>query len=187
VSGKITRPPFVKFTVPTHGRRTARYFVFHTTEGPDTQTIENLAAYFRGTSEGLGVNYITQANGRMGSLGDFDALTYHVANQNSKCIGVEQVGHAFRTMEQWFEHLHQLWAGVWVMCWVCQERDIPLQIGARSHRYITDAGVCQHRDLPDNNHFDCGSGFPIGWVLNTGRKWMAEGVPPYVKAALPKK
>lgn len=187
MSGRIVRPPFVPFAVPTHGRRVARYFVFHTTESPESTTIENLAAYFRGTTDQLGVNYIVQANGRMGSLGDFDALTYHVANENSVCIGNEQVATYRRTSEQWFEHRNQLWASTWVMCWVCQERDIPLRVGARGHRFVADSGVCEHRDLPQNDHIDCGDGFPLGWVLNTGRNWMARGVPSYVRAALPQK
>jgi hypothetical protein len=184
MSGKVTRPPFVPFSVPTHGTRTPKHFVFHTTEGGGT--VESLAAYFRNSGDGYGINYITQPSGRMGSIGSFVAETWHVASHNSECIGCEQIGFHYLTSRQWFLRIRQLWAAAWIAAWVSQELDIPLVRSALGRRWIAPSGFCQHSDVPDNDHVDCGAGFPFGWVLATAAKWKANGVPVWVRLALPK-
>jgi hypothetical protein len=182
--GRIIRPPFVPFTVATVGTRRPRYFVHHTTES--NGTIEGLAAYFRNDTPRLGINYITQASGRMGSLGSFVAETQHVQWHNSICIGCENMGFHWYTEKMWFTRLRQLWAAAWISAWVSQEMDIPLRIGALNRRWVADSGFCEHRDVPDNDHVDCGPGFPLGFVLQCARKWQAGGVPVWVRTALPK-
>lgn len=181
----VTRPPFVPFVVPVHGRRRAKYFVFHTTEGGGT--VESLAAYFRRTPDGLGVNYIIEPSGRMGSNGDFDAMTYHVADHNSECMGVEQIATHTWTSEKWFtqpvggDGPLMLWASAWLAAYVSQERDIPLRAAASNHRWTAPSGFTQHSEVPDNDHTDCGPGFPFGWVLGRAQAWLTDGVPAYVR------
>jgi hypothetical protein len=181
----IPRPPFVPFTVPTHGRRTPKHIVLHTTEG--TGTIESLAEDFRTDGRGYGVNYITQPSGRMGSLGNFYAETWHVADENSICIGIEQIGTYLTTRVGWYRKIRQLWAACWVVAWISQELDIPIRRSAEGRRWIAESGVCQHSDVPLNDHNDCGPGYPFEWVLEIANKWRSSGVPIWVRVALPKK
>jgi hypothetical protein len=173
--GPVLRPPFVKFSVPVHGARVPRYFVFHTPE-EDAWTIERLASFFRATPDQLGISYATEKNGRMGSIGSFNALVYHVHYENSVCIGCEQQGYHSFTRVQWFQRKRQLWAAAWLAAWVNQQLGIPLRHGAAGRRWI----------VPRNDHIDCGAGFPLGWVLEIAAKWRQSGVPVYVRAAIPK-
>jgi hypothetical protein len=184
--GPVIRPPFVHFSQTTHGKRRPLYFVFHTTESNDAATVEEIASYLQNQTPGYGINYITQANGRCGSLGDFFAETWHVEQHNNSCIGNEQVGTYKRSRMMWYVHLRQLWASAWIAAWVSQELDIPLRIGALNRRWVASSGFCQHRDVPDNDHVDCGDGFPIGWVLGRAKAWCEGGVPVWVRRAVPK-
>jgi hypothetical protein len=182
--GKVVRPPFVPFTVPTHGTRTPKHIVLHDTEGGGT--VESLAAYFRNNGQGLGVNYIIEANGRMGSLGNFLSETWHVASHNSECIGIEQMGFASTSRVGWFRKIRQLWAACWVVAWIAQEMNIPIRRSAANRHWTASSGVCQHSDVPDNDHNDCGPNYPFGWILETAEKWRVNGVPAWVRIALPK-
>lgn len=181
----IPRPPFVKFTTPTHGSRSLdqiKHFVFHTTEG--LGSVESLSAFFRSGS--YGIMYITEPDGRMGSLGDWSQVVWHVASHNTETVGLEQIGYASMTTEQWFERLHQLWAAAWIAAWCSQELGIPLIQSARARHWIAPSGFCQHRDVPDNDHTDCGGGYPFDWVLGRARDWRMGGIPIYVVDELKK-
>lgn len=176
---QIPRPPFVPFTCPSHGVRdmsAIKHFVFHTTEGGGT--VESLASYFR--SGTYGIMYITEPTGRCGSLGDWRKLVWHVASHNTECVGLEQIGYARYSTEDWFENLHQLWAAAWIAAYCSQELSIPLVQSARARHWIAPSGFCQHRDVPDNDHTDCGPGYPFGWVLARARDWRSSGVPAFV-------
>jgi hypothetical protein len=191
----IPRPPFVAFTITpefTRDKDAIKHFVFHTTEG--TGTIEDLAHYFQTTlhpssSGGTyreGVMYISQPNGRIGSSGDWTNGYYHVQDHNTECVGIEQIG--FHTLDRvgWFKRKKQLWAACWVAAWNSQELGIPLRRSALNRRWIAPSGFCQHSDVPDNDHVDCGAGFPFEWVLEIAAKWRVSGVPIWVRIALPK-
>lgn len=194
--GKVVRPPFVKFTITpefTRDKDEIKHFVFHTTEGAGT--IESLSSWFQrtlytsddGSKYRYGIMYITESNGRMGSSGDWANGYYHVGKHNTECVGLEQI--AFHTFDvvTWFKRKRQLWAACWIAAWNSQELGLPLHRSAMNHRWIQPSGFCEHRDVPDNNHSDCGDGFPFEWVLETAAKWKANGVPVWVKLALPKK
>jgi hypothetical protein len=193
--GTVVRPPFVAFTITpefTRDKDAIQHFVFHTTEG--TGTIESLAHFFQTTlhpssSGGTyreGIMYITETNGRMGSLGDWTKGVYHVQSHNTECVGVEQIG--FHTLDRvgWFKRKKQLWAAAWIAAWNSQELGIPIRRSALNRRWIKPSGFCQHSDVPDNDHVDCGAGYPFEWVLEIAAKWKANGVPVWVKLALPK-
>lgn len=187
--GKVVRPPFVKFVVPTHGSMTPRHLALHTTEG--SGTVESLAAYFRGPESarqgGLGVQYIVEQNGRLGSLGSFSAKTYHVGPANSICLGVEQIGTYRTSNHDWFaKYQRQLRSTVWIAAWVSQQLEIPLRQSAVAGRWVYPSGVCEHKDVPGNDHLDCGPGYPLGWVIETASKWRRDGVPLWVRLQTPK-
>jgi hypothetical protein len=190
VDGTVIRPPFVPFTITPEFTRPVsaiKHFVFHTTEGGGT--VESLADFFQRTLHQRqhgpgtyreGVMYISEPNGRVGSLGDWRKGVFHVANHNTECVGLEQIGHSSLTTEQWFGRLHQLWSAAWIAAYVSEQLDIPLVRSAKDRRFIAPSGFCQHGDVPDNDHTDCGSGYPFGWVMDRAREWRANGVPAFV-------
>ena len=185
--GRIQRPPFVRYDVPTHGSSPHwTDYVIHTTEGAN-QTIENLAAYFRRTEQGLGVSHIIQENGRMGTNGNINAKTHHVKNGNHHCRGVELVGFAGRSTFQWYKNIRQLWAVAWLMAYVSQGWDIPIQKSLINGRRVAAKGFCGHGDVPGNDHWDPGPNFPWGFVFRLARRWRKNGVPLHVRLAIPKR
>jgi hypothetical protein len=187
--GKVQRPPYVKFSVPTHGFRAPQHVVLHTTEGYGD--VEGLAAYFRGPRSislgGLGVSYIIERSGRCGSLGSFTAETYHVGPANRVCIGIEQIGFARTTSYEWFKlYIKQVRSAAWTVAWITQQLDIPVRHSAAGRRWLFPSGVCEHADVPENDHTDCGPGYPLGTVLEMAAKWRREGVPLWVRLSTPK-
>jgi hypothetical protein len=184
--GKVVRPPFVPINGCTQFRRELsqiKHFVFHDTEGGGT--CESIGNYLN--SKGYGIMYVSEPSGRVGSLGDWTKGVYHVALHNTECVGLEQIGYASTSSRGWFLKLRQLWAAAWIAAYVSQELGIPLVQSARNRAWIAPSGFCQHSEVPDNDHTDCGPGYPFGWVLNTASKWKESGVPVWVRLAIPKK
>lgn len=168
----VRRPPFVEDAVPVHGQRAkTSYIVLHTTEGGGT--VESLARYFRGTADGLGSSFLVEENGRLGiyvrNLAD---RTYHVKSHNSEMIGIEQVGHASMTRTEWLtKRRRQLFATAWTVAWLSDQLGIPVRNAVDHGRTLARTGVLQHSQVPDNDHNDCGSGYPIDFVMKYAKKW----------------
>jgi hypothetical protein len=155
------------------------------TAGSDAATIESLAAYFRSSPSRLGVSYIIQKNGRMGSIGDFFAETWHVKSHNSECIGVEQIGSASISRAGWAFRKRQTVAAGWLAAWVSQQLEIPLVRCAENRRWTAPSGFCQHADVPDNDHTDCGPGYPFDMVLRRAELFREHGVPLWARLLVP--
>ena len=180
---RVRKPPMIQDAVPLHGDRTPAYIVFHVTQGGGN--VRTLASYFRGTPDGLGSSFATDPIGTIGCyVPHLTAKTYHVADHNSQCIGIEQIGYAELTTKEWTDRhtrLRQLYAGAWLAAWLCDQLDIP-PIAAGSaktgHQFTHTKGLTQHMWVPDNDHDDCGPGFP--WddiVLPLVKKWCRTGGP----------
>ena len=181
----IPTPPFVTDIVPVHGKRDASYFVLHTTEGGGT--IESLCKYFResrdvnGNKLQYGVTFITEPSGRMGKVALLDAETWHVQNHNSDCIGLEQIGYSSTTNAAWrSKYRMQLAAAAWIIAWWSQETHHPI-LAAGSDKtgrsFTHSAGVTQHKWVPQNDHGDCGSGYPFDDVLAKAKRYQTNGIP----------
>lgn len=183
--GKVQRPPFVPFTVPTHGTSVWDKFIVHTTEGAETSTIEGLAEFFRNHPQKLGITYIIEKSGRMGSMLAPRRVVYHVKGANTVARGVELVGTAHFTSRLWFLRLRQLWAVAWLMAWVNQEYLVPLV--KQGEKNWGSRGFYGHGDVPGNDHWDPGPNFPWGFVLKLARKWAVNGVPRHVRLAIPRR
>jgi hypothetical protein len=166
----------VRDRVPTHGKRTASYFVLHTTEG--NGTVESYGRYFRNTAVGLGTTFVLERDGRLGQMAELDDRTYHVKSHNSEMIGVEQVGFAATSRLAWLTlYRRQLFMAAWLIAWVSQELDIPVQLAVDHGRTLARHGVLQHRQVPDNDHDDCGNGYPVDFVMKWAGKWRHSGGP----------
>lgn len=175
----VRRPPFIQDRVPTHGTRpSTKFIVLHTTEG--TGTVESYAAYFRRTPAELGSSFLIEQKGRAGiyvtALGQ---RTYHVKSHNSEMIGIEQVGFASTSRKLWETTFRrQLMATAWTVAWLCDELNIPCIVAANDKRVMLHSkGILQHKQVPDNDHSDCGPGYPIDLVMGWAQRWLKTGGP----------
>jgi hypothetical protein len=169
-------------SVPLHGIRAVDHIVFHTTEGGGD--VHSLARYFRSTPAGLGSSFATEPDGTIGIyVPHLTAKTYHVANHNSQCIGIEQIGYAHLRRSEWLEkggRLRQIYAGAWLAAWLCDQLDIPAHASgsaAGGRQFVYQQGLTQHMWVPDNDHDDCGSGYPWDVVVPLVKKWVKRGGP----------
>lgn len=173
----VRKPPIVQDHVPTHGTRTPRFIVLHTTEGGGT--VESLARYFRSTPDGLGSTFLIEPDGRIGQYARLDERTYHVRSHNSEMLGIEQIGHASTSRKDWLgKYRRELFATAWTLAWLSEQLGIPLIIAANDRRQMLHkAGVLQHSQVPDNDHNDCGAGYPVDFVMKFAQKWLKTGGP----------
>lgn len=170
----LARPPFVQESAPVHGYTSGAFFVIHCTE--DALPLENLFRYFRGTSDGLGVQYAIDPAGVLAIAAGPHEKTYHVASHNSECVGVELTGFDgtdwANTRKQQMEMLS------WLLAWHCRELGVPLVQAANERRIFTrPRGVLQHRWCPDNDHSDCGPRFPFAAELARAADYQRNGLP----------
>jgi N-acetylmuramoyl-L-alanine amidase len=176
----VRKPPFLTgpiYKVPTHGTRTPKYFVIHVTEGGGT--CESLSAYFRNSGGGLGVTFTNEPSGRCSQNVSLDATTWHVKKHNSECVGIEQIGWANKS-RLWWTTLgrRQLYSTAWIVAWACEQYGIPIiQASDNRRKWTHPAGVTQHMWVPDNDHDDCGPGYPFDLVLKYATKWTRTGSP----------
>lgn len=174
----LRTPPFVVDHVPVHGVRShTDFIVLHTTEG--LGTIPGYASYFRGSRDKLGSTFLTDRQGRIGKYAELNQITYHVRHHNSTMIGIEQQGFAGTSRADWLKkYRRQLFATAWTMAHISVHLGIPLIIaGDSSRRLRHSAGVLQHAWVPDNDHVDCGHGYPMDFVMHWAQKW-AKGTGP---------
>lgn len=175
----VRTPPMIRDAVPIHGTRTPRFIALHTTEG--IGTVESYARFFRNTPAGLGSSFLVERSGRTGIyVPRLTDRTYAVANHNTDCISIEQVGFAATSEKDWLgKYRRQLYATAWLCAWLCDELGIPpIAAGREGPRKFThSAGITQHRWIPDNDHIDCGPGYPIDLVVGLARKWVKSGGP----------
>lgn len=178
---KVRRPPLIIDRVPVHGSREADYGVCHTTEG--LGTVESYARFFRNTPAGLGSTFLVERTGRAGIyVAQMTDRTYHVANHNTQCYGIEQVGFARTSADEWLaKYRRQVYMTAWILAWAgtqFADHISPIAAGREGPREFTHSeGITQHRWVPDNDHFDCGPGFPIELVISLARKWTTSGGP----------
>lgn len=170
----MTRTPnFIRDTVPVHGLRASTDFIVaHTTEGHNT--VAGLASYFRGTGDRLGSSFLVTRKGQIGKyVTDLRQITYHVKHHNGNMLGIEQEGFAATSRHDWLTlYRRQLFATAWLMAYLSNELHIPLIVAGNDRRQLLHhKGVLQHRQVPDNDHNDCGTGYPMDFVLHYAVKW----------------
>lgn len=178
---KVRRPPLIVDRVPVHGSRFAQFGVGHTTEG--IGTVESYGRYFRSTPAQLGSSFLVERTGRAGIyVALMTDRTYHVKDHNTQCYGIEQVGFAKTSKDEWLsKYRRQLYMTSWILAWAGTQfpnHIAPIAAGHEGERRFTHTeGITQHRWVPDNDHFDCGDGYPIELVITLARKWTASGGP----------
>jgi len=135
--------------------------VLHSTEsdGKGRAYVKAIGDYL--DRAGLSVHACVAADGAIGRYASATDRCRH-APPNTGKVGIEQAGFASFTRSKWLRRTRQLHATAKLIAWYSYSHGIPI-------RYSTTHGVCQHKDLPEGGHSDCGAGFPFRWVLRVAR------------------
>lgn len=148
-----------------------RLIVLHTAEG--ARTIEDLGHFFQ--------NYANQvsshvgADDKAGKIGEYVTRgnkAWTAANYNPVAVQLELCGFASWSNSEWKNNHHNML----VNCaqWIAEEAKkfgLPITRLNATQAQGSGRGVCQHIDLGSGGggHVDCGSGFPMDYVLDLAR------------------
>lgn len=154
----------------SRGGASVRLIVLHTAEG--ARTIESLGSFFQGNvsaSSQVGTDdkpntvgeYVSRSN-KSWTQSEFNP----VATSNELC------GFASWSTDEWRNNHHTMLENA--AKWIAEEAahfGIPITKLNASQAQGSGRGVCQHVDLGSRGggHHDCGSGFPIDYVLDMAR------------------
>jgi len=84
---------------------------------------------------------------------------------------------------EWLHHRYlQLVSTAWIISRVTQFCGVPLQTAGPQHdgdtlRAVTRDGVSQHMWLPNNDHDDCGTGYPFDRMMESAYHMRKFNVP----------
>jgi hypothetical protein len=177
--------PTIQFRAPkgalTHGfMGNPHGVVLHDTEGHDTKGIADISgviSFWMGTPDKLGAHFIVDAEGNIGQSGEPTELMYHCGGANTGYVGIEQIGFARFTKQQWEARPDQLIKVAKLLAWLNAEYHIPLRVstvnGVSTH-------AMQSKIHPESQgHTDPGSGYPLEEVLAIAKGFKdAGGWPP---------
>lgn len=157
----------------SRGGASVRLIVLHTAEG--ALTIESLGNFFASSSSQVSSH--TGADDKKNTVGEYvkrGNKAWTAANANPVATQLELCAFASWSTDEWHRHPNML-----DNCakWIAEEAKyfgIPIVRLNSSQAQGSGRGVCQHVDLGSwgGGHHDCGSGFPMGYVLE-----MAAGHP----------
>jgi N-acetyl-anhydromuramyl-L-alanine amidase AmpD len=154
----------------THGSQRPWRVILHSTESHDragNADIIGVLKYLEGTSDGLGIHFVVDREGRVGQGASVLRLCYHARGANTDSVGIEMIGFAKFSVKTWYRRRRQLKKVARLLAYLSIRFDIPLK---RS----TTHGVCLHRDFPAGGHWDPGYGFPTRRVLRWARQIKAK-------------
>jgi hypothetical protein len=156
-----------------HGRDdgSVRLIVLHTAEG--ARTIEDLGNFF--ANYGNQVSSHVGADDQLGKIGEYVTrgnASWTQANYNNAAVSLELCGFASWTRDGWMGGHHNMLRNC--ADWIAEEAarfGIPITRLTAGQAQGNGRGVCQHVDLGagGGGHVDCGSGFPMDYVLDLAR------------------
>lgn len=153
----------------SRGGSGVRLIVLHTAEG--ARTIESLGGFFQGD---VGASSHVGADDKVNTIGEYvkrSNKAWTQANYNPVSTAIELCGFASWSNDEWRKHPNML-----DNCakWIAEEAayfDLPITRLSSGQAQGSGGGVCQHADLGSGGggHWDCGSGFPMDYVLDLAR------------------
>jgi hypothetical protein len=156
-----------------HGRNTGgvRLIVLHTAEG--ATTIESLGNFFSNYNNQVSSH--VGADDKLGKIGEYVTrgnAAWTAANYNNAAVQLELCGFASWSQSTWKNQHHNMLENA--ARWIVEESkkfDIPITRLNDSQAQSSGRGVCQHINLGSGGggHVDCGSGFPMDYVLDLAR------------------
>ena len=155
----------------SRGGAGVRLIVVHTAEG--ARSIDELGNYFASSSSQVSSH--VGADDTPNTVGEYvkrGNKAWTAANANPVAVQIEMCGFASWSTSTW-KNSH---AEMLRNCakWIAEESatfGIPITKLSASQAQGSGRGVCQHKDLGSwgGGHVDCGSGFPIDYVLDLAR------------------
>lgn len=147
--------------------------VLHTTEGPGDDLL-GLASFFDQTATQASSHVANNSKGESVLMVHANMKAWTCAGYNRYTWNIEQMGFAANSRETWFKlHGKQLTNTAAWLAYCNVELGIPLRRGLASGTQVRifRTGVVQHKNLGSigGGHSDCGSGFPMGYVIRLAR------------------
>lgn len=181
-----------------HGSMVVERALLHDTECHDAKgitEIEGVANFWAQTPHDsrLAAQFLVDGDGNIGQTADADELCYHTGGLNTGSVGIEQIGFAAFTEEDWLRRPHQLLSVAKLLAWLHAEYKIPLVVPAHQGHGLPMHGVMTHamvsRFEPNSGgHTDPGSGYPLGKVLAMANGFVkAGGWPRHGALSVPQK
>ena len=149
----------------SRGGSGVRLIVLHTAEG--ARTIESLGSFFQGNVQ---ASSHVGADDQVNTVGEYvkrGNKAWTQSNFNSVAVSIELCAFASWSTDEWHRHPNMM-----DNCakWIAEEAayyGLPITKLNASQAQGSGRGVCQHVDLGagGGGHHDCGSGFPMDYVL----------------------
>jgi len=156
-----------------HGRNSGgvRLIVLHTAEG--ARTIEDLGHFFQNYNNQVSSH--VGADDKLGKVGEYVSrgnASWTAANYNNVAVQMELCGFAAWSTAEWKNNHHNMLRNC--ADWIAEESKkfgIPITKLNDGQAQGSGRGVCQHKNLGagGGGHVDCGSGFPMDYVLDMAR------------------
>jgi len=156
---------------PRHGLwepgRSSRitHVTVHCTEGA---TAKGAASWWQNAAAGGSAHVVIDDEFLIRAVNDADTA-YHARGVNAYSLGLEIVGFARWTRDEWLDHPERLEEAARIHAGWCNAYAIPLV-------WSTRAGFHSHAGLPGNDHTDPGDGFPWDAYVENVRSFL-EGEP----------
>lgn len=190
--GPVPKPPAARLRLlplsccsELRGRTQVDAIVIHTTERPDEPAYEDLDSLWRLFIRVHRSSHVANdAEGHSTRMVDDGRFAFHATYWNVSTLGLEQMGSASFTREEWLARPSQIdntarwiahWAGLYrIPIRRCQVTVLRYN---RNRRVIAGEivrrGVCSHRQLDPLNRGDPGEGYPWERVLSRARAIVA--------------
>jgi len=156
-----------------HGRNIngVRLIVLHTAEG--ARTLEDLGHFFQNYNNQVSSH--VGADDKLGKIGEYVTrgnAAWTQANYNNAAVALELCGFAAWSTAEWKNNHHNMLRNC--ADWIAEESkklNIPITKLSDGAAQGSGRGVCQHKNLGagGGGHVDCGSGFPMDYVLDMAR------------------
>ena len=161
----------------SRGGANVRLIVIHTAEG--ATTIESLGSFFANPSSQVSSH--CGADDKPNKVGEYvkrGNKAWTAANANPVAVQLELCGFASWTASTWKNQHAEMLRNC--ANWIAEEAGkfgLPITKLSPGAAQGSGRGVCQHKDLGSwgGSHSDCGSGFPMDFVLDMARDYAGGG------------
>ena len=167
-----------------NGPQTVERVILHDTESPDAKLgwsdCTGVVNYWRDNPEQgdhgtyyLAAHFVVNKRGYSVAVDTPETLLYHCQGANTGSIGIEQIGYARFTREQWMARPGQLRKVAKFLAWSHKAYGVPMVVsvtrGVSTHKMQTD-----FHHIP-GGHTDPGAGYPLQYVVDLAQRFVRQG------------
>ena len=173
----LTRRQIPSPNYSSRGGAAVRLIVVHTAEG--ATSIESLGNFFANPSSQVSSH--VGADDKANTVGEYvkrGNKAWTAADANPVAVQIELCGFASWTTSTWKNNHAEMLRNC--AKWIAEESGkfgVPITKLSPGAAQGSGRGVCQHKDLGSwgGNHSDCGSGFPMDFVLDMAKDYAGGG------------